>query len=353
MKIRIQIVILLFAMLQTACKREVIPMPLTNLPVFGIEGVFFADTFKLIAGEDQVVMTPKLIEMDGIKVYSGKIGNETTYFQMDIYNGNIDFQKQPKFDINELNSLTFAPYNKGILWSISKSDFPNSSSIAQIKWFVDGLEQQQLDKLEIYKPGKFEICAKVRFQDQSESTLCRTVVVGFKKNANFKMNYEISDSSRMISTVSTTDEISKVNWYLNEVLVSKSASIDTNLSFGKYELRSEVFFQNGVVQNRAALVDVSLNRNDVPDFSSIAFENQVFWDSKVVITYVRNGVNYSSFNEYNEEKSISIEDLVLYSIDSSGVPIFFIKGNFLVNLTNINYQSYPLQGKLAIGVSVK
>ncbi|MDD2983089.1 MAG: hypothetical protein PHQ74_06845 [Crocinitomicaceae bacterium] len=350
---RIQLVILLFALLQTACKREIIPTPPSNLPVFGIEGIFFADTFKLIAGENQVVMTPSLIEMDGIQIYSGKIGNENSYFQMEIYNGNIDFQKQPKFDINELNTVTFAPYNQGALWSISKSDFPNASSISQIMWYVDGIEQQMLDKLVIYKPGKFEICAKVRFEDQSESTLCRTIVVGFKKNANFEINYEIPASSRLLASVSTTDAISNIKWYLNEVLISKNPSIDTVLSIGKYELRSEVLFENGVIQNRAALVDVSVNRNDVPDFSALAFENQVFWDNKAVITYFRNGALYSSINEYNEEKTISIEDLVFYSLDSSGIPIFFMKGNLDLNLTNMNGQQYPFKGKMSIGFSVK
>ena len=355
MKAYFYILILFSAFVFSSCKHEIIPAPASNSPVFGIEGKFVEDSFALIAGESNVIMTPSVTTSEGIKIYKGVLGNSQSYFQLEIYNGNIDFPNQPKFDSESIQEIRYLPFNQNVLWSINKDDFPNSSSIVTIVWYVDGIEQVIADDLKIYKPGKYEVCAKVLFENQTQSTLCREVTVGFKKNADFVLSQEVlSGSSLSASVVSSIGTITKVNWFIDGNFVSNDFQLDTALvSNAKYLLRSEVTFQNGIVLNRSAIVDISWMGNGIADFSSFASETSDTWDYKTKITLLKDGKIYTSLNDYNADKFITIDKLEYHGTDASGSPVYLLSGNVDVTLTDSSNATFDLKGKIAVGFSVK
>ncbi len=346
--------VLLFTLLLGSCKHEVIPPPVSNSPIFGVEGKVGQDTFSLMAGKAEVTMKPTLVESNGMKIYRGTLGNDQSYFQLQIYSGNIDFPNQPKFNPDSFNEFLFTPYNQGALWSISKSDFPNSSSIIEIKWSVNGLEQAILNDLKIDSPGKYEVCASVKYEDQSESVLCREITVGFKKNADFNLNHQVTSGANLHASIeSVVGEASAVQWYLNGNPISSEFEIDTLLPQAKYTLRAEVIFENGITVNRAAVIDVSWNENGIADFASLAAEVSSVWDYKVQITYFKNGTTYRSDNEFNLGKVISVEDIVFHGKDGLGIPVYILKGSVDAILINNNNDSFPFKAKLSMGFSVK
>lgn len=355
MKLIIYMLFVLSAWLFGSCKHEVIPAPVSNSPIFGVEGKVGEDSVSLMAGTGEITMKPSLDEVNGVKVYNGTLGNDQSYFQLQIYSGNIDFPNQPKFNPDSFNEFSFTPFNQGAVWSISKSDFPNNSSILEIKWSVNGVDQAILNDLKIDQPGRYEICARVKYEDQSESVLCREVTVGFKKNADFKLNYQVTSASNLNASIASVvgSPASAVKWYLNGNLISSGLEIDTLLSQGKYSLSAEVIFENGITVNHAAIVDVSWNENGVPDFTSLAWEDINVWDYKVKITYVKDGTTYRSDNEFNIGKVISVEDIIFHGKDNLGIPVYILKGSVDAILIDNNNDSFPFKAKLSIGFSVK
>lgn len=353
MKIQHYILILLIASLLGGCKREEIPTPISNVPIFGIEGSLGSDSISLIAGIDNVILAPSLLKANGVTIYSGKLSDDNTYFQLNIFNGNIDFPDQPRFDVSSINEIFLAPSNNGVLWYASKADFPNASSIVDLKWYLDGVESSTPNELSIYKPGRYQVCAKVVFEDASESTLCREITVGFRKNADFEMQYQVVSASNIEASVTSSQTISSINWFIDETLVSTDLSINVPLPTGKYLLRSEVKFDNGIVLNRATLVDVSWNGNGIADFSSFAVQTTDIWDNTAVLTIFKGGKAYTSDTELNAGKSIAVEEIKFYTNDANGIPIYILKGKVDAILKDSSNQNFPLKAKLAIGLSVK
>lgn len=348
------ILILFLTLVLGGCKHEIIPAPTSNNPVFGVEGTLSEVAFSVVAGMENTIMTPSIVETDGIKIYKGVLGNDQSYFQLEIYNGNIDFPSQPKFDPDSFQEIRFTPSNQGVLWSVNKSDFPNSGSITKIIWNVNGVDQVLPDDLKIYKPGKYDVCAKVTFENQTESTLCRQISVGFKKNADFILTHQVISASKLTaSVVGEISTISSVNWFLDGNLISDSIQLERNLPIGKYLLRSEVTFTNGIVLNRSAIVDVSWAGNGIDDFSMFATETNDFWDYKAKITYFKGGKTYSSLNDYNADKFISVEELDYHGVDASGFPVYTLKGMVDAILLDENNQTASLKAKIAIGFSIK
>ncbi len=353
------ILILLSAMVMGSCKHEVIPAPASNSPIFGVEGTFGENTFALIAGMDNITMKPSVIEKDGIKIYSGILGDDNSYFQLEIYNGNIDYPNQPKIDFKSVDGISFVPYDQGVLWSMKVSDLP-TSGLDAVTWYVNGVEQLGVEDLEISKPGKYEVCLKVKFENQEERILCREVIVGFRKNADFDMTYEIISGSKLKAKASSLlGTITTVNWYLNENLIYTGIQLDTLLSNGKYMLRSEVSFTNGIVLNRSAYVDVSWMGNHIPDFTAYANSTMITqdpnntWDNKARITYFKDGKTYTSENYNNADRMIAIDKIEYHGKDVNGNPVYILKGDFDVILQDSSSQNYPMKAKIGIGFSVK
>ena len=348
------ILILFSTILLFGCKHEIIPAPISNTPIFGIEGTAGEDSFSLNAGVDDVEMTPSLIQTDGIKIYQGVLGNNNSSFQIQLYNGNIDFPNQPKFDPTTINEIFFTPIDQGALWSVNMSDFSIGSNITEIKFYVDGVAQVQLNELKIYKPGKYNVCANVTFENQSVSTLCREIIVGFKKNADFKLDYEVISGNRLYASVANLqNSIAEVKWYINDNYVSSEIEIDTILPNSKYSLRAEVTFANQIVQTRAALVDVSYDGNGIPDFSQLATQSAQTWDYKAKLIYRKNGKSYSSENGLNLDSKIKVDEIKYHGLNSDGIAVYLLKGEIDAILQDSNMVSLPVKAKLAFGILVK
>ncbi len=353
MKKYFYLLMLFITILLGGCKHEVIPAPISNTPIFGIEGSIGTDSLSLLAGVNGAEMKPSLIQVDGIKIYCGTIANSESSFQLQIYNGNIDYPNQPQFDPNTIQEFLFIPTDQGALWAVNKASFPNSSSIVEIKWFVNGVAQVLMDELKIYKPGKYDVCAHVKFENQSVSILCREITVGFKKNADFQMQYEVISGSQLTASITNVQSaISGVKWYLNDQYISAAIQLDTLLPSSKYNLRAEVTFDNGIVFNRAAVVDVSWGGNDVPDFSQIATQATALWDYKAKISYLKDGISYTSENNSNQDNKIQVEEIVYHGVNSNGIPVYILKGEINVILQDSNMVSLPLKAKLVFGVLV-
>ena len=347
------ILILLSATLLGSCKHEVIPAPVSNSPIFGIEGTFDDSPLSYVAGVDGMNMKPTVLTANGINIYNGVLGDGESYFQLEIFNGDIDFPTQPKINFNSIQEIAFVPYDQETLWSIKKMDLPGSG-VDEITWFVNGAQQVILDDLKLNKPGKYEICAKIRFEDQTESTLCRQVIVGFRKNADFNLNFDIVSGSKLIASVSNTlGAITGVNWFLNETLIATGLEIDTLLDNDKYLLRAEVTFGNGIVLDRSALVDVSWQANHVPDFTAYANATTNTWDNKARITLFKDGKKYSSENYHNAEKLITVDQIEYHGTDASGAAVYILKGDVDIMLQDSTQQAYPLKAKLGVGFSVR
>lgn len=330
------IILLLFSavVLLGACKKKEIEDPSTNSsPIFTATGTLGSESFLIEAGNDNVFMNTFVNMSNGVKVYSGKLGNEEMEIEIGLHEGNIDLEVP--FNIQNFPaSLTFAALPSQPLAFLSKDLLPNSMFIEEVRWYIDGAFSGVND-VEIIEPGKYNVCAEVEFNDGSEATLCNEMILGFAVNASCKMRHVLQSNGNLkVWMDAYSTPIDHILWYVDETLVGESSNLETNIDNENHLISAEIFYTNGAHRKKSILVDGSLSGKLIDDFS--VFENgsvsQTKWDNSVILNVKKNGLTYSSAGADNSESSIQMISLSYYGKNSMGKDVYKCVASVSVNV---------------------
>ena len=329
------IVLLFFAIvLLGACKKKEIEDPSPDSgPIFTATGTLGNETFLLEAGNDNVFMNTSINMSNGVKVYSGKLGNEEMEIEIGFHESNIDLEVP--FSIQNFpTSLKFATLPSQTLAFLSKDLLPNSMFIEEVKWFINGVFSGVND-VEIIEPGKYNVCAEVKFNDGSEATLCNEMILGFAVNASCKIRHILQSNGNLkvwLDAYSTP--VDHILWYVDDVLVGENENLETNIDDQNHLVSAEIFYTNGAHRKKSILVDGSLSGKLIDDFS--VFENgsvsQVKWDNSVILKMKKDGLVYSSAGADNTMSSIQILNLSYYGKNSAGMDVYKCAASVNVNV---------------------
>jgi len=311
--------------LNYSCSKKDLPViPYENSPIFNVTGTINNSAIDLHAGENNAFMLAKLEEFNGVPQFTGQLSDGETSMAIQIYDANTDIPTLSGNFIEKQNYVFGEQFGSTPLLKISVNDFSNSGEIEHIIWTIDGI-QQTSSTLTIYEPGKYNICAELVFTNGEEAKTCNSIIVGYKNNAEFSINWDIIQNYTITAFLEApSNTIKNVKWFIDDVLQSDSIELMLNNISNRFTLTAEVEFQNGVVSKREVFINKSLSFLNVEDFTLIGQKTSLKWDTSVSFTIVKEGKTYQSINDVNS--SFIINDISDYGTNADGTKVKLLKG---------------------------
>ena len=320
----------------SSCKKEVVDEPLAETtPVFRADGAIGGNSFSMIAGKNNFFMNTMSSTIDGVDFFFGSLSDGITELEMGIYDGKIDFtgSSLPQ-DLPEYGSVAMNPSQPLVF--LSKDLFPNKMLIEEIKWYVDDLFVG-VNSISLNKPGKFNVCAVVTFNDGSSSTLCNEMIVGFSKNAIGQVRHLLTPNGNLQTWIEEDQvPVQSVKWFIDGVFVVDAIQLEQSIDDEDHLVTAEINFSNGVKRIKSVLIDGSNNGYFIDDFSF--FENNsntIHWDFNTSISLKINGKQYLSKTAPNQTSTVHVTDIVYYGKNASGKAVFKISADVTCNLKEV------------------
>lgn len=340
----------------SSCKKETIEDPIPDqTPVFTANGSLNGNSFEIIAGENGAEMQTLTQIENGVKFYSGVLGDGSENIEFGIHEGNLDITNLSD-PSNFSGALHFSRVPDEPLLVLSKDALPNASIIQEIKWYVNNIFTGT-NYVEINLPGKYDVCAEVTFSDGMQSTLCNEMVVGYENHSNYKLRHYLNQMGVLKVWLDEASSMaSSVQWFINDEPYCQSETLELPINAKPVKVTSTVTFNNGASRTRSILVDGSLSGKFIEDFSVFESElaNPVFWDYSVIIRYRKNGVTYTSVSADNTNSSIIVNDIDYFGLNSAGNQVFKCSASVSCFVTDpSNGSQIPLNFNTQFGVEIK
>ncbi|MFT5859810.1 MAG: hypothetical protein ACI865_001914 [Flavobacteriaceae bacterium] len=342
------------ALMATSCKKHTVDIPEANNPVFRTDGTFDGEAFSLVAGDDNAYMFTMLLEENGVDLFTGKLSNGDFSVELGIYNGLVDFpthQVIPEFP----EDFNFSSVPTSPLLILDKDLFPNADLINEVIWVVDGIEEGS-DDVEIYAPGVYQVTAMITFNDLSTNTLSSQLIVGYKRHADFQIKHYLNQNGAFSAWVDDPSvPIEKVEWYLNDSLISSLSEIGTTLAPMNYNLRADVYFENRVVRSKSMIIDGSLSGKFIDDLS--IFEMNILilqhQDFNIRVKIEKDNETYSSAFAVNNSNNVQITSIEYFGKNSSGEDVYKLGAHIVANVAIVNGgDAHEVEFDAVLGVAI-
>lgn len=319
----------------SACKKTDIPdISDSKAPLFKIEGTLGDMPIKIQAGINDAYMFTEVKTFNNLPLYTGELGTKLSSFQIYLFSSDIDIPyKTGKFNALEAYPISM-PYGEETLLKIAAEDFYNHDIISNINWTIDGVAQNS-STLEIFEPGKYNICAEVIFNTGIKTKTCNSVNVGYKQNANAQIHYQLNENNSYFSLESDT-EVSTVKWFINNQQISSESSFSSNDLPEDFHLKAEVQFTNGTQLSREIYINRANNENSVEDFTSLGYHTDIEWDNAMDIKIHHNGNYYRAIN--NSNSSLIVEEIKNFKNNKNGEKVKLIIGEINTQFINLETQ---------------
>ena len=353
MRVRISIAALVILGVLTACKKDKFEIKQDNDPVFTLTGDFNGENLSLIAGDDNVYMNTYTEMVNGVELYSGSIGTINEFVSLGIYNGNVDFAQNFLQDILPTLPPQFAMNTPLTNW-IQASDYMSLGAIESINWSVNGITQTTTD-LNITKPGKYEVCAQITYQDLTQKTICNELIIGYASHANALVNFNTQAGNINAQLTPIMSSISSVVWKLDGVTIGNATSLLANIGSGTKELSCTIVFANGITRIKRMLVNGMEPEKNVRDFSAceIYQNSPYFQDYKILLKYMKNGVEYRSDFADNAQSTLFVSSFEYYGKNANGKEVYKISLTGNINLGKSGSSTvYPFSFNSNFGIEI-
>ena len=338
----------------SSCKKEVVDEPLAETtPVFRADGTIGGNSFSMIAGKNNFFMNTMSSTIDGVDFFFGSLSDGITELEMGIYDGKIDLTASslPQ-DLPEYGSVAMNPSQPLVF--LSKDLFPNKMLIEEIKWYVDDLFVG-VNSISLNKPGKFNVCAVVTFNDGSSSTLCNEMIVGFSKNAIGQVRHLLTPNGNLQTWIEEGQvPVQSVKWFIDGVYATNAVKLDQYISEENHLITAEIIFTNGVKRKKSVLIDGTNNGFFIDDFSFFeSYLSSFYWDFKTAISLKINGKQYDSKNAPNQLSTVEINEINYYGINGAGKAVFKISADVTCNLREAGSNVvFPFQCSTVFGIEI-
>ncbi len=309
----------------SACTKVDNVLPETNDPVFRIEGSFGNDGLQMVAGDDGMYMHTFTEVKNGVNIFSGDLSDGNLSVEIGLYDGNIDQDKITPLSIIQ-QSEKWAYSSGQDLVIFSKGMFPNHQLIDEISWTINGTFAG-INTVKIKEPGVYNVCAMVMFTDGTISSLCNDIIVGFVRNANFRMRHYANQAGELSLWLDDVlGDIDEIKWYVDGELVSKNLEYSGNITPEQHLVAAEVSFVNGTKRTKSMIVDGMVSGHFIDDFTGFeqSIQNVVHRDYNWVVHVKQNGEEYCSLYTDNTNSLMQIDDITYYGLNSSGNKVYKI-----------------------------
>jgi hypothetical protein len=337
-----------------SCKKEKVDILETNSPVFVLNGEFNGEDVELTAGDDGVFMYTYTEVVNGVDMFSGSIGTSNEYVSLSIYNGNIDFTDVYLEDVLATITPQFSSAGQ-TNYTVNADDFINFDLVEEVKWYLNGI-YQGVNSFEINEPGKYEICGEIKYLDQTTDTLCNEVIVGYAIHASSNLTALSQAGYVNAQILETGVGISKVNWFVDGQSVGSGNTLYHFIGDNTKELKAEIQYANGIVRTKSMLVNGYEPLRNVLDFSLIETQQGASYnqDYKVLISYMKDGIEYRSDLTDNGSSLININSFEFYSENENGKNVYKLGISVTANLKSLGSSTlYPLNFDAVFGIEIE
>ncbi|HLW30296.1 MAG TPA: hypothetical protein VKX29_05515 [Brumimicrobium sp.] len=338
--------------LSFGCSKKDLPeVPYENSPIFNVVGTINTTPFEIHAGKNDAYMHTGLEDLNGVDQFTGKLSNGKTSIDIRLFNTNTDIPSLYGYFV-EKESYTISPkYGTSTLLKISKEDFSNSEEIKNIVWTIDN-EKQTSSSLFIFEPGKYNVCAELYFLNGESAQTCNTIIVGYRSNANYSLDWSINQNSGINAFIKAPNNtISKIKWFVNDVFQSDSSYFNSSNTPEKFKLRAEVHFQNGVISSRETFINTIMHGFSVQDFTIIGQKSSIIWDSSVAFTIEHEGQTYESINNFSYTSKFVIDKISEFKTEDSDAKVKLLKGTLNLPFLNLATEDV-VEGSFEIEIGV-
>lgn len=337
-----------------SCQKEKVEIQESNDPIFTINGNFNGEEIEMIAGDNGAFMHTFTEIVNGVNLYSGSIGSASNSITIGIYDGNVDYTQVYLQDLLSTLIPQFASEGSANV-SISASDFVSSQEISYLSWNVNGVDKGTSD-LELTEPGKYQVCAEVHYTDLSVKTVCNEIIVGYATHANAQLNVATIQGQLTASLTPMMAGITAAEWYLNNVSIGTGQYLDAAIGSGTKELKCVIHFDNGITRVKRVLVNGTQPLKNVGDFSAAEYLNQGSYiqDYKLLVSYMKNGVNYRSDLVDNSQASMAITSIEYYGKNGNGKSVYKVGFESSLQLgTTGSTTTYPFHFQSTFGIEIE
>lgn len=342
-------------LLVQSCSKTQVEIPESNDPVFLIEGSFAGESFSLVAGDDNAYMFTNTYVVNGVNFYSGNISNGNFSVELGVYDGMLDIPNhQPQVELSNLNPI-FAQHTPPPIATLSKDLFANTQYISQIIWKVDGV-QVGIDQAVIHEPGLYDVCADITFLGGQTATLCNELILGYERSSNCSINFSTGGGYLNADVSNVTGiGVDDVVWFIDDVEVGTGISAQLPITGGMKKLSADVYFSNGAVRRKNALVNPASSVQNTDDFTIFESNssNAPTRDFNLSMKIEKDGQTFLSEFADNDDGEITIIEVTYYGKNSNNKDVYKIKASIEAVVESISTQKQlPVSFTTTFGIEI-
>lgn len=330
--------LLITSLVLLSCKKELDEIPESNSPIFFINGTIGENVIDLKVDEGIANFESNELDVNGVKFFNGTLISSDFELEIGLFDGNLDQSSISVNDLKNLPQLSFIQTNSSDLFYANKYYFNNPQIISSIEWFVNGAFYCN-NTISINQPGRYSICAKVIYIDQSENTICNDVILGYKKTAVFSLEYELESNNNLYAWIYEDNAtVSSVSWYVDGQFECNCLVLTKQLDNQVHEIKANISFINGTKRTRTIIVDGDNDKKSIIDFAFLENLADVKNDFKAKIKYKEGGVEYSSDEVNNSDGKFEVKEIRYVGKDANANDVYCFKGTIqaLVKSTTNN-----------------
>jgi hypothetical protein len=330
MKLSLYIFVLFFLFV-VSCKKEITQIPESNLPVFSLKGSINNESISINVGDGGEEFINAIDTINGVKYFKGTLVFDDSEIEIGLFDGNLDFDGVNIQKFNQLKNIHLYQENSETLFNVNQYFFKNHNEITKIEWYVNSIFYS-LNEIKISKPGKYNVCAKVFFKNGEHKILCNNIILGFKRNSIFSLEYNYNPISTQLYTwINCDNSIQSINWFINDTIECTCPYMTKTIDKLSHHVTTEIYFNDGSKRKRTVLVDGNNDKMSIADFARVENYSNVINDYAAKITYRKNGIEYCSSFIENENK-MNIRSFLFIGKDENNDKIYQIKGNVVAKL---------------------
>jgi hypothetical protein len=328
--------LLFLSIVLLSCKKELDEIPESNSPIFSISGHIDETSIDEVVDENRANFVSNFDNVNGVRFFKGTMINTDYELEIGFFDGNLDKSSLSLNDLKNLPQLFFMNQTSSDLFYANKYYFNNPQYISTIEWFVDNIYYSS-NTISIKNPGRYTICAKVTYTDQTQTTICNDLILGYKKNAVFSLEYDLDPNNNLLAWIyEDNSPISSVVWYIDGVFECDCLYLNKQLDDQIHEIKAEISFQNGTKRNRTILVDGNENKHSLIDFAFLENLSDITNDYKSKVTYRENGIEFRSDVITNSQNKFQLNDIFYVGKDENQNDVYCLKGNIQALLKSLS-----------------
>ncbi len=338
-------------LLMAACKPStaIETLPPSNNPVFEISGEFDETPIRFVAGENGMTVETEIEERNGVRYFSAFMSNGQYGLKIGFFD---DFltNEFKSFNLEEGMEIPLASRFSEPLAVLRKSGMSNFDLIDYVDWYIDGGLAGR-DKVSIFEPGVYEVCASVMFKTGKHRMLCNEMFLGFDSASDELIrSFSSPGTPNKVWLEEEVKDIARVEWRLNGDIISNEESCSVNINEPHGRVDASIYHVDGSVRTKGIMIDGESEGNYVEDFDIFLVDPHLRkWNQKAGVEVINGNQELSSYFDDNYKNRYTVEKIEPYGFDENGNEILKVTATISAKIrSNTSAESKFVEAKLVL-----